>query len=570
MTLALTGTAGAPVGVIAFGPQTRSLTLAGTTDAPRGFITLNGDRCAAVLYDAGNNWLAPLPLAAGIKYQRSLSDPGMVSFRIRLDDAASALAVPGTFVKVFRNGKIRQAAEITDEGVDLSIDGKPWRSFDNLPGVLNLTSKGCVWPEYGTDRTYSSSRTFGYMSALGAWYRSGNWTRCIGFRYRDDTGFRQLKPAGLSFPNPYWVSKYGPYVKRPPGSVEWIRHHFTTYGDDLTEQLLATGDDLVEAWLDGERVISPDMSQTDRWRSLVQYTSNLPAGLHVLAFKIRNGRKNPNAMALIATIQQLKKTGDVVDGQPLANSSPYWFASDVLPGFRKADVITRCVFENRNLHSIPAFDLIRLDFTPDTGTDGVPFTDDPEQHTRPVGEDLLTMIQAFCEKHLDAAVEPDRFKLQLWHRKGSDKRATVIIRRGQADVGSLVEGAVQRQAPRFTVVLVQLGDQTWVEFADDDLVAAWGRVVTTVSAGDANTSSKAQTIAEGMFREQARSAVAITATVTGLDGPQFEKDFHEGDTIGVEDENLDVQPMRVLSGLVDGDRDATPMVELELMLDLSS
>lgn len=566
MTLTLTGTAGAPVGVIALGPQTRSLTLTGTAEAPVGFITLT-DFPTVALYNDNNGWLASLPFADAIKYARTISDPGFVSMRLPLDDPATDLATPGTFLKVFWRGKCRQAAEITDSGVDMAVDGEMWRVFDNLPGVLNLLAKGCVWPEYGIDRTYSTDRTFGYMSVLGAWYNSGDWTNPEGIRYREDTGFRQFKPAGLSYPNPYWIARGGPYHIEPAGSTQWVRHHFTTYDDEMDIQILATGDDLRELWLDGERIITPDSATAEGWRSAFQYTAKLGDGLHVIAAKIRNSKRREGPMAFLLALQQLKKNGDVVLGEPVTVSSPYWWVSDVLPGFRRADVIRRCIFENR-LHDVPVFDLIRLGFDEAKDTSGAGWADVPDQYTRPVGESMLTTVQWLAEKFLDIGMDPDSFNLQGWNRKGSDKSGTVIIRRGQADtIGSLVSGGVDRQAPKFTVLLIQLSDSTWVEFADDDLVDVWGRIIQSVSAGSTATASQAQHVADGLFREQALAAATVTATITALDGPQYHVDFDEGDTIGFEDENGDVIPVRVMSALVDASADGDPTVELELVRD---
>lgn len=565
MTLTLTGTAAALSGVIVRGPQTRALTLTGTAAAPSGFITDSG-RPSAVLYDTDNTYLAALPLAAGLQYGCTLTDPGFVSLRLPLDDATTDLATAGRFVKVFWEGQPRQAAELTDSGVDMAVDGRMWREWSNLPGVLNLLARGCVWPEYGIDRTYATTRTFGYMSAQGAWYSSGNWTPAEVVHYQTDTGFRQYKPAGLAYPNPWWISKLGPYEDRPAGTVEWVRHHFTTYDTEIPYQILVTGDDLVEMWLDGDRIVAPDTPSVDRWRSLLQVTGTLPPGLHVIAAKVRNSRRRASPLAFILALQQLKQSGDVVIGPPITTSSSYWFASDVLPGFQKADVMRRCVFENR-AHNVDALNLVGLAFTADVGTDGVPFLDDPDQYTRDVGEDLLTTLQALCENDADADLDPDTFQLRMWNRKGTDKSATVTIRRGQGVVGSLLSGGVDRAGPKATVLLIQLGDTTWKQYEDTAGVAANGRIVQAVSAGDTNTDRQASKVAKGIFREQAINAATYTAVLTTLDGPQLYSAFDVGDTIAFEDENGDDIPVRVLSAMVDSTVDGAPHVELELVRD---
>lgn len=529
----------------------------------------------AALFDENNQWVCNLPLADGLKWQRAISDPGFVSLRLPLDDPNTAEATYGRFLKVFWRGACRQAARIGDSHIDIAVDGRRWLVFDNLPGVLSLLADGCVWPEYGIDRTYSTTRTFGYMSATNVgldatvgWFKSGNWTPPVDpFHFQADTGFRQFKPAGLSYPNPQWISKRGAYHKEPPGARQWLRRQFWTYSVEIDYQILATADDLLTLWLDGEKLISADPQQTEGWRQLFQVTGKLPAGEHVLAAEIRNGKRRDSPMAFICTLQQLKKNGDVVTGPPIINSHQFWNVSDVLPGFRRGDVIRRCIFENR-LHDVDALDLISIGFTAANDSDGVEWADTPDEYSFDVGADLLSTSQTLAERFLDLDMDPDRLRLLGYNRKGADLSATVQIPTGAGTIGSVVEESVDRTGPKFTVVLTQLGDGTWIEDENTAGAAAYGRRVTSVSLGAHASEAAAAKVSRALFTENAQPHDEFSVIITDRAGPQPHRDFEHGDTISVQDQAGDWVPVRVMAIKPDY-TGSTGFIELEVVRDES-
>lgn len=534
-----------------------------------------------VLYDESNHWLAHLPLADGLVYGRTLSDPGFITVRLPYTDATGAAvastgeATQGRFVKVLEDGRVQQAAEIAGETVDMAVNGRLWRVFDNLPGVLDLTRKAVVWPEYGVDRTYSSTRTFGPMSRLFAvnelvgWFRTGDWSSPTDpVRYKADTGFRQFKPASLSFPNPWWIAKNGPYHREDIGGSQWMRRQFPTYSA-MKYQLLATFDDFGEVWLDGEQIIAPDPTQTQQWAELFQVKGKLQPGLHVLAARVRTDKQadDRSPLAFICTLQQLRRNGDVVDGPPIMNTHPRWNTSDVAAiGFRVNHVVRRVLFENQDDYSITGgVELIDVAFGIDSDSEGDPWDDDPDTHDADVGATLLDLITGFDSA--DWGMDPDRFRLLGWNRKGTDKSATVIIRRGQADIGSLLAGGIDRAGPPPTVLLIQLADTTWKQYEDTAGIAAHGRIVQAVSAGQVRTDAQAQRLANRVFRENKLAAATYTATLSGLDGPRLFTDFVEGDTIAFEDDTGSDVPVRVMGWTRDASRPGAPTTELELTLE---
>lgn len=574
MTLALTGSVGALDGTVTLGtPATASLGATGSVGALEGLLTLSGKPSAA-LFDENNQWVRSLPLADGLQFSRELSDPGQVTLQLPLTDASDLTA--GRFVKIAWRGRWQQAARIQSTGIDFGKDGTAWKQWSNQAGVLDMLRDLVVWPEYGIDRTYSTTRTFGFMSITAAidgvvtnWFASGDWTRPLNsVRYQDDTGYREFKPVGLSFPNPYWISKNGPYHDEAAGSTQWMRHRFATTVDDIDYQILVTGDRVVELWFDGEQLVSPDQAEAQQWTQLFQIKGTLPAGDHVVATRVENRKHRSSPIAFIFTIQQLQKNGDVVNGAPLFNSRPGWYVSDVLPGFRAGDVLRRCIKENRD-QGVNAADLISFDFNVLTDTGGTTWTDDPDQHSFDVGADMLDVFTQLAGKYLDGEMDPRNLRLHAWGRKGSDLHSTVQISRGHQDTGSITDEQIDTTLPRFNSVLFQLSDGTWDTEENSASITANGRAVQAASFGTVASERRARKIADGMLNDQTKQADSFTVYITDSAGPQPGIDFNEGDTISVQDETGAWLPVRVMGWLADASQDGPVKIQLEVERDWS-
>jgi hypothetical protein len=499
------------------------------------------------LLNADGTWRRNLPLTKGISWMDELSAPGALSCMLPLDDAATLEATDGRILKVFWRGRARQAAMIDlTATVDVAVDGRMWRAFSNLPGMMAALSRIRVYPEFGVERTAAGTRTLGYMSKRGPWFfSSGNWVYAQGVRYNDDAGFRAGKPEGLSYPNPMWIGKNSPYHVEAAGKVEYFRKGFTT-SVEMTVQILATADNILSLWLDGEQLISPDQ-QAHSWTELVQVKMTLQPGVHVFAAKVVNGnRTTPSPMALIFTMQQLQDNDDVVLGTPLLSSDTSTLVSDDDAGYRRGEAISLFWREASN-RGHPLCDLITLGFTDGVDTDGVTFTDQPGEYVIDLGSSELDVIQTMCEKEIDAWLDPQTLKLCVYVRKGSDKTGTVVFDVGR-DGGWLVSHKVDRVAPKCNVAAVQLADETWIEVEDSASVAEFGRIEGSLSLGSTSDRAIAAEIAAGLFTEQAWPTKTYTSELSSLAGPQLYQDFDLGDTVAVPNEDAtDHDPVRLLS-----------------------
>jgi hypothetical protein len=534
-------------------------------------------RPTASLYDTDGTFLTDLPLAAGIQWQDETSAPGALSLRLPLDDAATAQATSRRILKVYWRGAFRQAARIDSSSTDVAVDGRMWREWSNLPGLLSILGGVPVYPEYGLDRTSSGTRTFGYMSRYGhgAWLDSGNWTPAIGVRWSDMTGPRAGLPAGLDFPNPKWISKRGPMSDEPAFSHQWFRKMFDTTSQ-MTVQILATGDNFLDLWLDGEHIVESSSQNAFTWRDAFQVSQILPpspvGGRHTIAARIRNNRDAaniPNRMGFLFTMQEVDASGNVIEQPPIINSDEDWIVSDVAPGFRRAEVVTR-VWSESNLYEYAATGLINLGFSITHDTDGNLWEDAPAEYTVDVGSSVLDALATFTEKDIDAAIDPDTLRLHMWNRRGADKTGTVRLGLGR-DGGNLLAHRVERVEPQYNTILMQLKDGRWVQRQTLAAVTANGREATGLSVGSTSDTGSANQVADAQLADLALPTVTFTSQVSSLTGPQMYVDYDLGDTINVPDENgAGYYAARVMAVTVDASSDGPVQVTPELMLDRSA
>jgi hypothetical protein len=555
---------GAPDLEVTVGPETVTGTLAFAPGAPT--LTVTSGVPTVALYDEDGGWLANLPTAEGIVWQHELSAPGSLACRLPLEDATAA--TPKRILKVFWRGRARQAARIDSSGVTVSEDGRRWREF-NLPGILATTGDALVYPETGLDHATSGQRSFGYMSKHGSWFSTGNWSAAIGSEYNDPSQpYFPRQPEGLSYPNPSWIAKNGVTTIEANGQIQYFRRGFVTTTENLNYQILATADDFLTLWLDGEQLYSPDSQQPYQWQSLQQITGVLPAGTHLLAAKVENMKwYGHNIMGFIFTMQQLQADGDVVLGSPIVNSNSTWIVADNAPGFRRADVLAT-VFAEATAREVKAFQVLSVGFTHDRDSRGTAWSDTPGEYGLDTMTTVLDAVQTMTEKALDVDVDFDTLTVNAYNRAGGDKYSTVKLDVGSGRTGSLTDHRVDRVEAKFNTALIQLADGTYAERQDATSLAAYGRIETGLQLGSTADLDTAAEVATAAFTESANTAFTVTSTASTLDGPQLYADWTVGDSIGVPNENGDgYLKVRVMSVTVDASKDGAPVVTPEFAMD---
>lgn len=528
-------------------------------------LTATSGRPAMALYDESGQWLTNLPNASGITWQHELSAPGSLTCRLPLDDPATAQATARRILKVYWRGRARMAARINGSGVDLAVDGRAWREFSNLPGVLAMLADANTYPETALYAAADTQRTFGFMSVEGPWYVPDDWVTPIGVRWSAETDVKAGRPAGLDYPDPSWIAKNGPHHVEATGATQYFRRTFTTTASTLRYQILATADNQLTLYLDGERLITPDMQQGLTWTQLLQVTGVLDPGEHLLAAKVTNDRPRPghpyNPLSLILTLQQLQPNGDVVLGTPIVNSDETWLVSNASVGFRRADILLT-LWAEALARGVKAVQVLTLGFDHDHDSRGQAWTDAPKEYTAEVNTSLLDVAATMTEADMDLDVDFDTLTVNGFNQAGQDLSATVHLLLGK-DGGALVSHHVDRAEMKFNVVLAQKADGTYAEFIDAAASADY-RMESGLSLGSTTEDQTAEELAAGALAEGAGTQYSFTTRVSPLAGPQAYVDYGVGDIVSVPDDAGVLVPVRVMALTVDASTEV-PSVTPELV-----
>lgn len=526
-------------------------------------------RATADLYDpTGVTLIGALTNARNIKWQDILSQSGTASFEIPLDDTITASIADRCIVKFSLYGAVRFGCRISTEAVQLAVDGRRWLRFENQPGLLQMLADALVMPEYGLDAaslgansTAAGSRIFGFMSIDGPWRVTADWQAPLASSWATDP-YRPKSPPDLAINNPDWIAFDDPTDPTVPnGTYNYFRCLMTVPGIDVVSlQFTFTGDNFFTLYFDGVELISADLTQPFGWMTSKQVSVNALPGDHMLAAKVLNagiGPPVPGPMGLIGVVYNL----DAATGQRttvfVQTDTVNWIvAKTPVPGWTRAQVLKKLVEEAQAVPCAgPA--ALTIGFTDTDDSASVPWADAPDEYTFSVASSNLADIATqLTESGMDVDVDPSTMTLNAWVRRGSNLSGSVELKLGDAS-GTLRGYETKKTVARFTDVISQLSDGTWVQTTDAAAVTALGgHVQVGLALGSTSTPDSAMRLSEGLLAESAIPQIEVTSQPSALAGAQAYIDYQMGDTITVPGHrNAGTMKARVLSITVDNSGD---------------
>jgi len=521
---------------------------------------LGTERPAVHLYASdGTTFISDLTTARNIQWLHELSKPGTASFEIPLADAGDI--ADRCIVKFSWKGAIRFGVRITSEQCSLAVDGTRWVKFDNQPGLLSLLSDAVVYPENGLNRRSAQSRSFGYMSKDGDWRDPTEWVTPQTAAFGGGTHGPNPKALLPYDRNWFWIGYTDPDTSQPVDTVNFFRKTFTlTDAADLV--LITSADNFGDVYIDNEQVVTADRTGATSWFNAQFIPLRLDAGDHLIAAKCQNtsytwtppGALNP--MAFMATLMFVDGNGQPIRDSFVIHTDDTWEVSSGVPepGWGRAWVLHTLVTEAQD-RGVLGPSLLTMDFDVTQDSDSVTWSDRGE-FTFDVGTvNLSDIATQLAESLVDFDVAADTMTLQAWNRRGSDLSATVELQLGEDD-GTLMSYDTTRTTARFTSVLTQLADGTWIDTLDTAGVSATGLIEVGLNIGSTSSLVTAANVARAQLAESAAILVSSTAKPSVLEGALPYVDYSLGDSITVPAHRADgTMRARVLSITVDGSGD---------------
>jgi hypothetical protein len=509
----------------------------------------------AVLFSAnGTTRLDWLPNATDIDVTSKFNVDGTCSFQVPLNDATTARIHERRIVRFtwYHDGVAvqREACRIESEGIELVVDGKRWLRFENQPTLLGMAGDAEVLPEYGVTAQAPSERLFGPMSLGGAWLVDGNWVRPVGFPFSEMTGVRKNHPPQLKGSAAWWIASYSPKTFVAGSTANYYRTQITPT-ETKRALLVATGDNFLTAWHNGEEIITPDPSNSLMWKDAYSVPLTLHPSFHLFAFEVRNAPKatpsGSSPIGLIYDLYELDDSGKIVGS--LLHSHPdqvYVHDNTPEPGWYPAQALKKTWLEAQAFgYAGPS--LMSLGFTDYHDSAGQAWAG--PRGTFPVqigGPSLLDFIAQLTEAgKMDVTVDTVTMKLQAWNRLGQDRYSTVEIKPAN-EGGNALSIAPARAHSRFNSVLTRLDDGTLIEVRDQASVDAWGVIGAGLSVS-ASTEATARSVALAQMAEAAQSRTSLEVQLSSVFGLVPGKHFFLGDSVKARDTRNATIKARVMS-----------------------
>jgi hypothetical protein len=260
-----------------------------------------------------------------------------------------------------------------------------------------------------------------------------------------------------------------------------------------------------------------------RWRGAVKdvvITSESREGSYV-----RGG----NYAGLLVTVATTDDSGAVTGIIHRSQPEGWLCKTGERPGWRPAHILTQIVAEAKSRNVLGVLPL-KLGFTNDVDSYGVPWTMARKDIKYTIGDNYLSIVKKLVEDSLlDVWIEPDTLMLHAAPKRGEDKTIPpiqVILRPGQ----SLTDFAVDSNRPNATRLVVE-SELGWMEVADFEPEAAYGRVEGFVSLGNALSTQEARTTAINELNRFALESYDTTVRTTDVLGPRPYLEFNVGDRI---------------------------------------
>lgn len=334
-----------------------------------------------------------------------LSDAGGFALNVQNIDADLATCSFGRVVRFSVDGAAAFAGIIESKTVHSVSPGEESDEYTEVKGrgTMALADSFVVFPEIIDNPLLSDTRYFTWASTL---FDDSGWALVSAV---DLETVEQFGPVNWPSATTKKIRPGGsPIVTHTPEEFG-VRRTFTTTGSDRTYRLFFTGDDGVDIFVDGVRLVAD--VRPGMWQETRQVDVRLYAGTHYIAIKGTNlDFPAPNYSWVVAALYELGSDGTLVSlvvqtdatwvGAQFASTPPGFTPGAVLALLR-SEAIARGV-------SVPA-----LDFSATVDTAGTPWPVAPDISFR-IGTKGLGALLQLAETYCDLAMDPATLTLRAW------------------------------------------------------------------------------------------------------------------------------------------------------------
>lgn len=393
---------------------------------------------------------------------------------------------------------------------------------------------------------------FGTKVNGAALYRDSNW-------WYDGAGWHEnpndddqmdreeIAPANWSEPNPHWANfpadwpvaartarwiwdrdaRNDPYA---PVGFCYFRKEFTVT-ENVTYDLLATGDNTFKAYLDGSPILGSD--DFSGWQKTYRQSIELTPGTHVLGIRCYNVG-GPAGLLVSVLPNDWSEAADQYAVTPILQSGSDWVVSgypDPPPGWSPGEIMATLLDEAKARGVLVYQDgYLSLDATSESDSAGVNWGD-PLDWEFSVAESIGAAVEKMEEVQMDLRIDPSDCKIYLYVDQGVDRSAQtanaepVVFRKGWNALAATVDGVQQV----INTLLIQ-DEQGLQEVSDLPGTEDYGRIENALDL-NGQSRGRASSIAAKTFDKFRAPQEAYTLEIHPREGCIPWVDFKVGDWV---------------------------------------
>lgn len=368
------------------------------------------------------------------------------------------------------------------------------------PGVLQWFDDAEVEPFGGLKQASFDSRSFNFASERGDWYIETDWQTPVqqGAWGSAPRGERPDKWPEDRRATWIWGANYDNRFSAPPDSISLFRYEFQTSTEALFIFYFA-GDDYLNAWVDGQQVISKNDKKSIDFENATRIEMRLSPGSHVIGAQVQNDPRdfanNPASLMMAAY-----KFNNGVEDYFFSTRDAGWkslYQPNPMPGWSPGELILDLMAEART-QGVWSMDWLKPTFTTKLDSNGQAWVS-PLDWTFDIGTSLLAVVNKVQEMGYRVWVEPVTYKLNIAPTRGQrrdvDPDAVVF------ELGKNLRAASSQGVGKVKNKLAMLTPDGWTVQVDPASQAKYGALAGFVKTDLAPP--QAGILAKALFHQKA-------------------------------------------------------------------
>lgn len=288
-----------------------------------------------------------------------------------------------------------------------------------------------ILPYGGLKATSPDTRAFNFATERGPWYDDTKWRTpyviaAVGGGQWQNRPDKWPVNSGAMW---LWGAPFVPPASAVSESITLFRYEFTTAVTGTYELYFAL-DDYLDAWLDGQQIITTD-HKADAFKTAVKVEVYLEAGPHIIGIKGQNitqggatgdpGGTTGNPAGLLFSLYYLDSGVEKLIASSGGSGWQSYYQPDPFPGWSSGEVL-QMLMDEAESRGVKFPTWVNPTFTLTEDSDGVPWTNQLDWQFN-IGDSMSSVVSKLEELGCYIWIDADTLNLNMTMSRGVDRSA---------------------------------------------------------------------------------------------------------------------------------------------------